>query len=133
MTLKELLTAQYGVGVHLLTNKLKRFKLKLSSSKNCTIFLERCHHFLVVPKFLKNKCPINSRRACKLTIRYQLSLLRECLSQTRGQWRRNTENIKKIVSSLNEKLTSEHFDLVKRITDASYEKDFLKRKKKLKE
>jgi hypothetical protein len=133
MTLKDLLTAQYGVGVHHLTNKLKRFKLKLSSSKNRTIFLERCRHFRVVPKFLKQKCPIKSRRACKLTIKYQLSLLRECLSQTRGQWRRNTENIKRIVSTLNEKLTPEHFDVVKRITDASYEKDFLKRKKKLKD
>ena len=40
MTLKQTIIAQNGVGIHRQTSRLKRLKVKLSSAKNSTLFLD---------------------------------------------------------------------------------------------
>ena len=133
MSIKSIISAQYGLGVHRQTTRFKRLKLQLSSAKNRTLFLERLRHHRLIPKFLKNRCPIKSHCASKLTTNYQSALLRECLTLARGKLHRASKSIAKIDASLKLHLSTEHYDLITRITNQSYEKDFERRKTKLKE
>ena len=82
-------------------------------------------------KFLKNRCPLKSRRASRLTSNYQLALVRECLSLTRGNLHRISKHIARIKDNLKRKLSTDHLQLIDSVTNKAYERDFEKRKKKL--
>jgi hypothetical protein len=74
-------------------------------------------------------CPINTKRANNLMRRYQHDLLRETLSQTRGQWHYFSSKIKSLTLKLKRRLIPDHFNLVTNLVSASYEKAFEKEKK----
>jgi hypothetical protein len=103
-----------------------------SSAKNCSIFLERCLHHKIVPTFLRNSCPIKSKRAQRLTFRYQLSVLKETLYLARGQRHQISLKAKTLFETLKSTLLTEYMELITKISSASYYKDYEKRKTKLK-
>ena len=132
MTIKDILITRYGAGTHKQSSLFKRSKLRLSSAKNRVIFLKRCRFHQVIPRFLRNSCPVKTCRAKRLTRRYQCSLLKECLAETRGQWRKINKKIKHLDSQLKSRISDEHYATISCITDSAYERDFSKRKNKLK-
>ena len=121
MSFNSVLRAQYGVGLQQQSARLKRFKLKLSSAKNEVLFLERCRHSNLTPKFLCNRCPVKSRRATQLTKNYRLSLLRECLTLAR----------RRLFYATKSKLSEDHYNTLDRITGQAYKSNFIKKKEKL--
>ena len=111
MSFNSVLRAQYGVGLQQQSARLKRFKLKLSSAKNEVLFLERCRHSNLTPKFLCNRCPVKSRRATQLTKNYRLSLLRECLTLARRRLFYATKSIADLNNNLKSKLSAPCWNL----------------------
>ena len=78
MSLKEYLLPRYGPGVHAAVSYFKKLRCKIASTKNKNIFLKRCLHHQITPKFLRNRCPIKSNHAYALTMEYQEKLLKDC-------------------------------------------------------
>ena len=131
MSIKSIIVAQYGVGSHQLTTLLKRFKLQLSSSKNRTLFLERCIFHRLIPKFLNIRSPVKSRHAFSLVKKLQHNLLRETLTLARRKIHTTAKKIADANAKLKNDLSTEHYSIIERITDESYRRDFEKRKNKL--
>ena len=130
-TLKDIITARYGAGTHCQFKTLSRLKTRLASAKNHILFLERCKSCRITPTFLRNRCPIKSARAHRITRRYRQAILKETLHLERKKWHRTLYQTKNINQSLKQRLTEEHFSLVKRLSDSSFERTFKKTKEKL--
>ena len=133
MTLQSTITAQYGVRTYKLTSRLKRLKIQLATAKNQTVFLERCVYHRLIPKSFKNRCPIKSRRAIRLTRNYQFAILRETLTQARRKLNQTKKEIDRLDCDLHLKLSEDLYETVNRITEGSYKKTFDKKKKELKD
>ena len=131
MTLKSTITAQYGLSTTKKVSELSCFKVKLASAKNRLIFLTRCRTHKVIPTFLRNRCPIRSRCAGQIVKRYQFHLLRETISQTRKEFHRLCDRIKRITTCLQGTLSNHHFDLVTRLNKSTYDAYFVKHKERL--
>ena len=54
--LKDYITANYGVGIYKLTQKLKEMKKDIAKSKNQFIFLQRCVKHKIIAKSLRINC-----------------------------------------------------------------------------
>ena len=133
MTLQSTITAQYGVRVYKSSSRLKRLKIQLANAKNRTLFLERCIFHKIIPKSFKNRCPIKSRRAFRLTYNYQLAILRETLTLARRKINITKKEIDKLDCNLHLILSEELYNTVNRITEDSYKKAYKKEKKELKD
>ena len=133
MTLKQLITARYGAGSHRLSSKLSRLSTKLASAKNHVIFLERCKANSIVPTFLRNRCPVSSPLAKRITQRYRLDMLRATLHMERKKWHRLSHQIRETKDTLKRRFNTEDFTLVTGLANKTFEKTFEKTKKQLKE
>ena len=85
----------------------------------------------VIPTFLRNRCPIRSRRAAQIVNRYQFNLLRETVYQTRKEFHRLCDRIKRTNTHLQGTLSCDHFHLVTRLVNATYDANFTKHKERL--
>ena len=85
MTFKDHLITRYGSSIRQAMNRLKHQSLQISSAKNRTLFLERCRHHRILPKFLNITCPIKSPHASRRTGKFKFDILRETLKLTRAQ------------------------------------------------
>ena len=131
MTLKEFITTRYGAGIHKRVSNLSSLKKKLAATKNHVIFLERCKANRVIPTYLQSRCPIKTPQAKRLRCKYQLALLRETLRQERKKWHRLSYNIRRETDWLQHRLAPVFFPTVQRLSNATYEREFSKQKRKL--
>ena len=60
MSLKALLIPAYGSSLYKETQQLQRRLCKVASSKNQMIFITRCLHHSITPRFLRTACPIKN-------------------------------------------------------------------------
>lgn len=118
------------MGTHTLLASFKRLQLKLSSAKNRFLFLKRCVHHNIIPKFLVNRCPLHSNRANELTKKYQTNLLKDCLSSTRGHFYSLLKEIDQKRTRLKQTLSPADFENVTSIVNKAYERSFCKHKNK---
>jgi hypothetical protein len=132
MSLNQLIIDQYGMGQKQTLVDFQRSKYKLSSAKNRCIFLTKCLHHNIVPRFLRNKCPIRSKQATKITLRYRKEILKEAHYQACFSHHTLAHKVKKLQQQLEGKVTKEHHDLIMKIVTTSYEKKYRKIKAKLK-
>jgi hypothetical protein len=132
MSLKNYIIAQYGVGLHATLALLKHQRLKLSSAKNCSIFLKRCLTHQIVPKFLQNKCPLKSKRAKTLTSKYQKELLKDYLYTTKKDFFSLFKKIKDTEIHLKDNISQDDSKMFISVIEKSYENSFCKHKHKLK-
>ena len=133
MTLKDHISSRYGAGIQRRVSTLSRDKTKLAKTKNHVIFLERCLSYRIIPTFLRSRCPIKSKHANKLTKRYQLDILRAALHLERKKWHKLCYKIRLAKSFLVQKLNQTDYNVVNRISESTYERNFTKVKQKLKE
>ena len=131
MTFKQYLTTRYGSRLHQFSNRLKRLSNQIASAKNRTLFLERCRHHKITPRFLNIKCPISSPHARKLTKQYQHDILRETLKQTRAQLHQKTKQLNRLNEKIREIVSPEDFEKIQTIVNKSRDRTFNKLKEKL--
>ena len=132
MSLKQLISVQYGLNAKKKVTELSRLKVKRAATKNSTIFLERCLSHSIVPTTFRNRCPIRSKRAKRICAQYQINLLKEALYQKRRDFHKTCNKLKRILSYLKRALSDEHFQLVERVSNKTYEASFEKHKERLK-
>ena len=128
-TIRHLISTSYGAGYFRRFSSFSDAKKKVAKTKTHVLFLERCVFYCVIPTFLQNRCPIKTKRARTITQRYQRSLLKECLHNERRTLHRLQRKIKRDSDVFKEKFSSEHFDLITKITESTYDKLFQKEKK----
>ena len=126
MTIRSLISTSYGAGYFRRFSSFSDAKKKVAKTKNHVLFLERCAFYGVTPTFLQNRCPIKTKRARIITQRYQRSLVKECLHKEQRTLHSLQRKIKKDDNIFKEKFTTEHYELISRITESTYEKLFQK-------
>ena len=131
-SLKSYILTRYGAGVHSSVSSLKRLRLRLAKTKNKVTFLKRCLSNNVIPKCLKNRCPIKTKNACRLTEKYRENVLRESFLSEKRHLRELTEKINKKVHSIKNSVNDEDFQKFLSVTNKTYEKTFLKTRSELK-
>ena len=77
MSLKNYISTQYEVDLYKYISVYEKLNLNYCSLKNRTIFLKRCLTHEVIPKFLMNRCPLNTQRSNNITKKYRLALLKK--------------------------------------------------------
>ena len=132
MNLKSIITTTYGSRIYKDTTKLQDTLCKTASAKNQSIFLNRCIHYRLTPKFLQIKCPLKSKRALNITIEYKQKLLISTRNDSKERYFNAVKKANQLRTSLKEKLSEEHFRIVEKVTESSREKKFLACKNKLK-
>ena len=132
MSLKDYLLPRYGPGVHAAVSNFKKLRCKIAITKNKIIFLRRCLHHGITPKFLRNRCPIKSKRAETLTMDYQRKLLKNCESTEKKIHFSLIKKYDEQESFLKNKLNEADFLKISDITKTAHEREFLKKRSELK-
>lgn len=133
MSLKSIITTTYGSSIYKSTSKLQDTLCKAASAKNQYIFLNRCIHHHLLPKFLQIKCPLRSKRARNITAKYKQELLVSTKNDARQRYFVAIKKAKELRLQLQHILSPEHFEIVINATESSREKKFIACKNKLKD
>ncbi len=104
----------------------------MAKAKNQMIFLNRCIHHKLLPRFLRVHCPINSSRGNNITERYRNDLLVATRNDARSRLFTNSHEKNRILEALLVILSQENADTLKRITDSTYNTIFTTCRDKLK-
>ena len=132
MSLKEYVTAIYGNSLYKDTSKLQDFKVKYARAKNQLVFLERCLHHSIIPKFLNIRCPVKSNEAKEVTNQYKRRMLVSTKRDTKRRLRHYIYNVNKLEASVREKVSEQDYDSIISAVNKSKEQSFLESKQKLK-
>ena len=132
MSLKSIIVATYGSSIYKKTTQLQEIQCKTATAKNQLIFLNRCIHHNIIPKFLKIKSPVATKRVKNITITHRKKLLVATKNDTKERYFKHLKSASKLHETLRNDLSEEHFEVVKRITESSREKKFEQMKTKLK-
>ena len=119
MSFKELIQTTYGSGVHEQTSLYMKKITKMAKAKNQMIFLNRCLHHKLIPRFLRVHCPIKSSRGYNITESYRKNLLVATRNDARSRLFTNSREKNRIKEALLEILSQEHADTLMRITDST--------------
>lgn len=132
MSLKSFISATYGSSIYLKTTRLQATLCKAATAKNQLIFLNRCIHHKVIPKFLQLKCPLNTRRTKIVNDKYKRELLISTKNDTKERYFGYYNHAKQLEESLREELSIEHYEIISNVTESSREKTFVATRSKLK-
>ena len=114
-----------------MTNRLKRISNQLALTKNRILFLERCRHHSLTPRFLNVKCPIKSPHARRLTEKYQKDLVCEILKLNRADLHRKKRKEKDLRDKIETKVSPPDFKKITNVIQKSHEKTFKTQSQKL--
>ena len=131
MTFTQYLTTRYGSSLHQSSNRFKRLSNQIASAKNRILFLERCRHHGITPRFLNVKCPISTPHARRLTKKYQLDILRETLKQTRAQLHQKNKLLERIKNKIKDTVSPNDFEKILTVVGKSQQTTFKKKSEKL--
>ena len=132
MSLKELLTNSYGADTYKRTNQLKLEKNKKAKLKNQIIFLQRCITHKIIPKSMRVRYPVTSRRGKNVTDKYRFNILLCAKNDTKSRFFQTLKRINNLKESLSNELSPEHIRIVKSVKEKSDSKTFLHWKEHLK-
>ena len=133
MSLNHHLSTRYGTGLQQTSSRLKRISLQSASAKNRILFLERCCHHKIIPRFLQIKCPIKTQHAKRLTENYSSKLLHAALSQARGQLNSRKKEETKLIEKIKKKVNPEDFEKISSAVRKSYDAAFKRHSQKLRQ
>ena len=132
MSLKTLITTNYSISIYKQTTKLQDYLCKYARAKNQTIFLTRCLHHEIIPKFLNVHSPIKSTYATKITKTYQQKLLRTAIKDAKSRLHKYNTEVNRLKTELRNKVSSEHYGIISDISESCREKKFVETRTKLK-
>ena len=132
MSLKELIINSYGADAYYETNKLKIEKIEKAKLKKQIIFLQRCIAHKIIPKSMRVRSPIQTRRGINVTDKYRFDLLLCAKNDAKSKFFQSLKQIPIILTSLTTKLSVEHMTKVKNVTDESERTAFYRWKNRLK-
>ena len=133
MSFKQILDTTYGSGTHQKTSLYTKKLMKMTRAKNQLVFLNRCIHHQLIPRFLRVHCPITSVRGANITNQYRRDLLTATRNDTRSRFFRTDRDMKAIKTEIQMIISEEHFNVLLRITEDTREKVFNTTKNKLKQ
>jgi len=110
---------------------LKDVKKKQAAAKNQMIFLKRCIHHNIVPKFLNVRSPIKSKNGINITKDYQRKLLIAAKNEARYRFHFSIKKCNELIETLTETLNGNDLEFVTSFTDKAKERTFKKTKDKL--
>lgn len=132
MSLKELLVPAYGGSLYKETQQLQNVLCKVACSKNHMIFITRCLHHGITPRFLRTACPIKTKYADLVAKDYRKKLLKCAKKDTSSRFFKQSRLATQLKSSICNQVTVEHYDIITRVTESCRENKFLSEKSKLK-
>ena len=132
MSLKSLLVTAYGSSLYKETCQLQDALYKVASSKNQMIFIARCKHHGIIPRFLRTLCPIKSRYAKRIVTDYRIKLLICTKKEASWRFHKYRKLSTQLKSSISNQVSTEHFEIISRVTETCREKKFQEVKSKLK-
>ena len=132
MSLKQLLVPAYGSSLFKETQDLQNTLCKIAKSKNQMIFITRCIHHGITPKFLRSTCPIKSKYAERIHMGYRRSLLKCAKKEATSRFYHQSKLATKLKESIRDQVSSDHFEIISKVTESSREKQFIQSRTKLK-
>ena len=132
MSLKSLLVTAYGSSLYKETCQLQDGLCKIACSKNQMIFIARCAHHDIIPRFLRTACPVKSKYATRIVTDYRKKLLMCTKKEASSKFHKYSELSKQLKSSISNQVSTEHFQIISRVTESCRENKFLEMKNKLK-
>ena len=133
MSFKHIIETTYGSGTHHKTSLYMKKLTKMTRAKNQLVFLNRCIHHQLIPRFLRVHCPITSVRGTNITEQYHRDLLIPTRNDTRSRFFRSHRDKNVMLMEIQMIISEEHYNLLRRITEATREKVFNSTKNKLKQ
>ena len=132
MSLKSLLVTAYGSSLYKETCQLQDALCKVASSKNQMLFIARCSHHGIIPRFLRTRCPVKSRYASRIVADYHKRLLTCTKKEASARFHKYSRFSRQLKSSISNQTSTEHFEIISRVTETSRENKFLEVRNKLK-
>jgi len=132
MSLKDFLTTNYGISLYKQTSKLQDNLCKQASAKNQVIFLTRCIHHGITPRFLQIHSPIKSRYGMNVTMRYIWKLLKCAVKEAKVRFYKSGKKITQLKELIRSTVSPEHYIIIKDVSESCREKKFAEIKTKLK-
>ena len=131
MSYKHNITHSYSDEVYKQTQHLQRLKEKAAITKNQWIFLERCLFHHIVPKSLKNRPTLNTRKGYNITQVYNQRMLVATKNHAKQKYHKLLKEISTLTGDLHVVLDDSDFNTLIRITDRSRENIFIKERERL--
>ena len=132
MSLKSLLVTAYGSSLYKETCQLQDVLCKVASSKNQMVFITRCSHHGIIPRFLRTPCPVKTRYASLIVTDYRKKLLKCAKKDASSRFYKHSKLVAHLKSSIYNQVSTEHYEIISRVTESCREKHFLKERSKLK-
>ena len=132
MTIKTLINNSYGADIFKHTNELKMEKMKKAKLKNQITFLKKCITHRIIPKSMRIKSPLHTRRATNITSRYRQELLICAKNDAKSKFFQTLKTIDMLTAKLNNTLSREHMNIIKSVTNKAETKSFFQWKNHLK-
>ena len=98
--------------------------MKKAKLKNQITFLKRCLAHKVIPKSMRIRSPLHSRRAKNVTAKYHYELLICAKNDAKSKFFQTLKTIDTLTTTLNNVLSDEHMNIVKTATNKSETKSF---------
>ena len=117
MSFKQIIETTYGSGTHQKTSLYTKKLMKMTRAKNQLVFLNRCIHHQLIPRFLRVHCPITSVRGTNIANQFRRDLLIATRNDTRGRFFRSHQDINTLKVEIQTILSEEHFNILQRITE----------------
>ena len=133
MSFKQIIETTYGSGTHQKTSLYTKKLMKMTRAKNQLVFLNRCLHHHLIPRFLRVYCPITSVRGTNIATQFRRDLLIATRNNTRGRFFQSHQEINTLKVEIQTILSKEHFDILQRITETMRENLFTTTKVELKQ
>ena len=126
MTIKQYITATYSAETYELTEMLQDTKKRQAVLKNQLVFLERCVHNKLIPKSLRIRSPLQSRRGRIINQQHRQELLLCLKNDTKRKYFSTARKVKEIEIKLKNVLAAEDMNTIICVTDKSKETAFVK-------
>ena len=131
MSLKEYIITRYGTSVYNDTAKLKDVRKIQAKVKNQYIFLQRCIAHKLIPKSLRIKSPVKTKRGNEIMVRCRFELLVSIKNDTKRKYFSTFQKVEELIRKLRTVLSTEDMDKVNSVTNIAREKMFIKSKERL--
>jgi len=112
--------AQYGESILAKIRRLERLRIRYGNCTNHLRFSLRCLHSDLLPKDLKIKCKVNTRRSREILRRASRMLLQERIHLNHNKRAHLLKGIEELDKSIGDIISKEHYETIRQIHDKTY-------------